>query len=418
MVDGVDMEVAAEAAALTEREREIARLLGQGLTNAAIAERLGITFATAKWHTSQVLSKLGAGRREEVAGRLIALAEDLSARRKAEARGLRGFGWLAVAKGLGFTAVALPLAAISVAGVLVLRNGGVEDSGPPALEASITEVEPTPAARIPNIIGPTPQAHTCDWQEGQRHINDGPLNHSGCDFGGVNFGSVMWNDANLSGANLSGAVFEGATLFGANLSGADVRDAWFITSVMAPNFNGADLTGAHFTDSIVGGSYLNATCPDGSTTDTNNYSCLGRPGLANLPDSRSMSDALALKGLPARWTSFADARNPGTEIDLSAFNGRRVVLWWFANWCDACRAQVPKVQEFAELFPETVFIALSLDEAPEFALQFAEATGLTIPIGMDSQFKASRAYKIIGARISVTIGPDGLIEGYDAVDPY
>ncbi|MGE3077372.1 MAG: pentapeptide repeat-containing protein [Dehalococcoidia bacterium] len=409
------MAAAAEAAALTERECEIARLLEQRLTNAEIAERLGITFATAKWHTSQVLSKVGAERREQVPERLAALAEDRIARRRGERHRVWTFGWLGLAKGLGIAAVAVPVAALSVASVVILQHDGGGEPQSTTLHASITQAEPTLAARIPNVIGPTPQAHTCDWQEGQRHINDGPLDHSGCDFGGVNFGSVMWNDANLSGANLSGAVFEGATLFGANLSGADVRDAWFITSVMAPNFNGADLTGAHFTDSIVGGSYLNATCPDGSTTDTNNYSCLGRPGLENRPDSRSMGAARALTGLPARWTTFDDARNPGAEIDLNASIGRRVVLWWFASWCDACKAQVPQVQELAELFPATVFIALSLDEAPEIALQFAETTGLTIPVAMDSQFEAARAYKIIGARMSVTIGPEGLIEGYDSL---
>ncbi len=49
----------AELAALTEREREIMRLVAEGLTNAEIAGRLVISPLTAKTHVSNVLRKLG-----------------------------------------------------------------------------------------------------------------------------------------------------------------------------------------------------------------------------------------------------------------------------------------------------------------------------------------------------------------------
>ena len=58
---------------LTRREREILDLLRRGLTNEEIAARLGISLDGAKYHVSQILSKLGVATREEAAD--VALGE-------------------------------------------------------------------------------------------------------------------------------------------------------------------------------------------------------------------------------------------------------------------------------------------------------------------------------------------------------
>src|SRR5256885_9772843 len=66
---------------LTPREWEVLKLLRVGASNAQIAEGLDITERTAKFHVSEILSKLGVATREEAAP--VALPE----RRRWRARG-------------------------------------------------------------------------------------------------------------------------------------------------------------------------------------------------------------------------------------------------------------------------------------------------------------------------------------------
>ena len=52
---------------LTAREFAVARLISEGMTNAEIADSLGIAPKTASSHVEHILAKLGASRRAEIA---------------------------------------------------------------------------------------------------------------------------------------------------------------------------------------------------------------------------------------------------------------------------------------------------------------------------------------------------------------
>jgi len=58
--DRVELEIS-----LTPRELEVLTLLSEGASNKVIAQRLGISVHTAKFHVSQLLNKLDAGGRAD-----------------------------------------------------------------------------------------------------------------------------------------------------------------------------------------------------------------------------------------------------------------------------------------------------------------------------------------------------------------
>lgn len=98
---------------VTERQREVARLVAEGRTNLEIAERLGITLDGAKYHVSELLTRLGLERRRQIADWY---QQDSGAR---STRGLRALGapWLVWSVGAGSVAIAALVAIVLFTGL-------------------------------------------------------------------------------------------------------------------------------------------------------------------------------------------------------------------------------------------------------------------------------------------------------------
>ena len=123
---------------LTPREREVLDLIRRGLTNEEIAQRLGISLDGAKYHVSQILSKLGVATREEAAAW------------RPEPQRAGYWKWVLICGVATTTAAAL--AAIAVG----LPNGGktiTTESGVSANDA-LARAKPPAIARAPSKANP------------------------------------------------------------------------------------------------------------------------------------------------------------------------------------------------------------------------------------------------------------------------
>lgn len=133
--------------ALTQRQRDVLRLIADGRTNPEIAETLGVSLAGAKWHVSEVLSRLGVESREDAA-EIWREENSLPRRFTTLVRGLVGFGGLK----LVFGGVAVAGAIVAGVGAIVVFRDLRADGGS---EAALT----VPALpEFPNAIYTRSQA--------------------------------------------------------------------------------------------------------------------------------------------------------------------------------------------------------------------------------------------------------------------
>jgi DNA-binding CsgD family transcriptional regulator len=108
---------------LTDREHEVLALIRVGLTNEQIAERLDISLAGAKYHVSEILTKLGVASREEAAAWLAPAAR--------RAWWHRAFGLSLVLKIAGAAVVVAAVCGVALLGWAVALNGtGSSGSSP------------------------------------------------------------------------------------------------------------------------------------------------------------------------------------------------------------------------------------------------------------------------------------------------
>jgi DNA-binding CsgD family transcriptional regulator len=123
---------------LTPRERDVVRLMAAGRTNGEIAEALGITFATAKWHVSAIIGKLGVTTREE------AVAEWRRRQGRPLARLRRAFAAIPLSFGLRVAVFAGGVtAAVGIGiGVVIIRS----DDDTKSDQSSSDQATPTPLA--------------------------------------------------------------------------------------------------------------------------------------------------------------------------------------------------------------------------------------------------------------------------------
>ncbi|MGE7622522.1 peroxiredoxin family protein [Viridibacillus sp. NPDC096237] len=90
----------------------------------------------------------------------------------------------------------------------------------------------------------------------------------------------------------------------------------------------------------------------------------------------------------------------GKKVKLSDFQGKKVILNFWATWCPPCKAEIPHMQKYYENFAkednfEIVAVNLtSYKESIKYVEKFVKTYEMTFPVLLDTEGEQMNAYDI------------------------
>ena len=89
--------------------------------------------------------------------------------------------------------------------------------------------------------------------------------------------------------------------------------------------------------------------------------------------------------------------SPGQHITLSQYQGKPLIVNFWASWCEPCQQETPLLANwYNRQHGHVVIVGLDENDTAASALQFAKAKGVSYPIGVDPQLAAANAYGVTG----------------------
>ena len=114
---------------------------------------------------------------------------------------------------------------------------------------------------------------------------------------------------------------------------------------------------------------------------------------------------------PANW-DFKLKDLDGKEVSLSSYQGKVVLLNFWATWCGPCKAEIPGFVELQEKYRDTLtIVGYSVDDTAELAKKYAAEYKMNYPILLgEGREDVQEAYgPIWGIPASFIISKDGKI---------
>ena len=87
----------------------------------------------------------------------------------------------------------------------------------------------------------------------------------------------------------------------------------------------------------------------------------------------------------------------GQQVSLSQYQGKPVIVNFWASWCEPCQKETPLLASwYKQQHGHVALLGLDENDTTANALKFAEAKGVSYPIGVDPQLAAANAYGVTG----------------------
>jgi len=129
--------------------------------------------------------------------------------------------------------------------------------------------------------------------------------------------------------------------------------------------------------------------------------------------------AAALVALTLALPALADPTGPapqftlaakgGSDVSLSQFKGRVVMINFWASWCGPCRQEMPLLESIYKKYNKLGFTMLGVNVEPDSkaADAWLQETPVSFPILYDRDSKVSKLYDVAGMPSTVIIDRTG-----------
>lgn len=103
----------------------------------------------------------------------------------------------------------------------------------------------------------------------------------------------------------------------------------------------------------------------------------------------------------------------GEDINLSDFKGRKVILNFWATWCEPCREEMPLFDQIDKAHDDVIVLAVNMahqDSGVEKVQQFMKKQGIAFPVVRDETGDVSKAYKVVNIPSTYFLDEQGNIQ--------
>lgn len=101
----------------------------------------------------------------------------------------------------------------------------------------------------------------------------------------------------------------------------------------------------------------------------------------------------------------------GEEMTLAAYEGKHIVLNFWATWCAPCRHEMPMLSALADRYDpqdvEIVTIATGRNTRPAMERFFGEIGVDNLPLHTDARQGLARSLGVLGLPVTLILDPEG-----------
>jgi len=126
---------------------------------------------------------------------------------------------------------------------------------------------------------------------------------------------------------------------------------------------------------------------------------LATPRAASSPTEGAAAPAIALETLQ------------GDRISLADYDGRVVLVHFWATWCGPCRYEIPELSRVRNELTDLGFeiLAVNVGEEVESVTPFVESMEMAFPVLLDRDMRVAQSYAIRGIPASFLVDQEGIV---------